>query len=258
MIANQTELEDELPLEYLDLGDPHLIDIMNCLQDVRDAIFLPMRISSQQLCESFEEVAAEVVHAHNEPGCFPTEEIRCLFERAAKRLLRGVENRAQVQARRFVMLKHFEQGEEAMRYSSQCHGALDYPGASWRSWCRNTQSAPSIEVCRDALKKGDRVLRSDQLLPRGGIHIVHRLLKEGEAFVNKVLEVRESYLGRQMSIQLMKREQTVIDDDARVSVIRTQLPDIESVYLYDKTESQHNHIQQKLTAVHGDVTVSSI
>lgn len=56
----------------------------------------------------------------------------------------------------------------------------------------------------------------------------------------------------------MKWAQKVTDDVARASVIQTQLPDIESVYLYDKTESEHNHIQQKLTAIHGDVTVSSM
>lgn len=258
VIADKTGTEDEVISDYLYLDDPHLIDIMNRLQDFQIGIFLPMRVSPRQMCEYFEELSEEAVHAHNDPGSFPTEEIRHLFQQVAREVFRDIEIKAQLQIQRFDSLKRFEQGEEAMRYSSQCHGALDYPGASWRSWCRNTQCTPSVEVCRDALKKGNRVLRSDQLLPRGGIHIVHRLLKEGEAFVNRVLEVWESLLGRQIMIQLIKREQKVMDDDARVSVIRTQLPDIESVYLYDKTESRHNHIQQKLTAVHGDVTVSSM
>ncbi|KAI7360389.1 hypothetical protein KC354_g8920 [Hortaea werneckii] len=121
MTDEDTLEEDERILDYLDLDDPHLIDILYRLQDFQIGIFAPMRASSRQMCEYFEELSEEVVHAHNDPGSFPTEE-------------------------------------------------------------------------------------------------------------------------------------TVIDDVARVSVIRTQLPDIESVYLYDKTESRHNHIQQKLTAVHGDVT----
>lgn len=258
VITDQTGTEDEMISDYLYLDDSHLIDIMNRLQDFQIGIFLPMRASPRQLCEYFEELSEEAVHAHDDPGSFPNAEIRRLFRRAAREAFRDIENKAQMQIQRFDFLKHFEQGEEATRYSSQCHGALDYPGASWRSWCRNTQCTPSVEVCRDALKKGNRVLRSDQLLPRGGIHIVHRLLKEGEAFVNRVLEVGESLLGRLIMIQLMNHGQTVIDDDARVGVIRTQLPDIESVYIYDKTESRHNHIQQKLTAVHGDVTVSSM
>lgn len=200
IITDQTETEDEEPLGYRCLGDPHLIDMMCRLKLFRDAIYLPIRISFQQQRETLERLAAEVVHTHDNLECFSTGEIRLLFRRAAKKLFRGIENRAKLQVQRFLILKHFEQVEEAMRYRIQCSGALSYPGASWRSWCCNTQCTPSIEVCRDALKRGNRVLTSDQILPRGGIHIVHRLLKEGEAFVNRVLEVRESLFDRKIPV----------------------------------------------------------
>lgn len=193
MMANETETEDDELPDYHYLGDPHLIDMMSRLKAFRDSIYLPKHISFQEQRETFEQLAAEVVHTHDELQCFFAGEISLLFRRAAKKLLRGIENRAELQVQRFLILKNFEQAEEAMRYPSQCSGSLNYPGASWRSWCRNTQRTPSVHVYRDALKRGNRVLTSHQVLPRGGIHIVHRLLKEGEAFVNSVIAVRESF-----------------------------------------------------------------
>ncbi|KAI7449089.1 hypothetical protein KC336_g612 [Hortaea werneckii] len=148
--------EDQEPPGYRYLGDPHLIDMMCRLKLFRDEIYLPKRISFKEQRATLEQLAAEVVHTHDDLGCFPTGEIRLLFRRAAKKLFRGIENRAKLQVQRLLILKHFEQN--------------------------------------------------------------------------------------------------VTDDVARASVIQTQLPDIESVYIYDKVESEHNHIQQKLTAIHGDVT----
>ncbi|KAI7456587.1 hypothetical protein KC368_g57 [Hortaea werneckii] len=176
--------EDQEPPGYRYLGDPHLIDMMCRLKLFRDEIYLPKRISFKEQRATLEQLAAEVVHTHDDLGCFPTGEIRLLFRRAAKKLFRGIENRAKLQVQRLLILKHFEQVEEA------------------------------------------RILALVVLQ-----HTVH-------AFDRDVPRCTEK--GQPQFL--------------RASVIQTQLPDIESVYIYDKVESEHNHIQQKLTAIHGDVT----
>ncbi|KAI6951498.1 hypothetical protein KC332_g22 [Hortaea werneckii] len=113
MITDQTKTEDQEPPGYRYLGDPHLIDMMCRLKLFRDEIYLPKRISFKEQRATLEQLAAEVVHTHDDLGCFPTGEIRLLFRRAAKKLFRGIENRAKLQVQRLLILKHFEQVEEA-------------------------------------------------------------------------------------------------------------------------------------------------
>ncbi|KAI7508615.1 hypothetical protein KC364_g50 [Hortaea werneckii] len=185
MMANETETEDDEVPDYHYLGDPHLIDMMSRLKAFRDSIYLPKRISFQEQRETFEQLAAEVVHTHDELQCFFAGEISLLFRRAAKKLLRG-------RGGNEISLPMF----------------------------RVTQLSRSILAL---------------LVPQ---HTAHTFGPHVPRCAEKRQSCPHCHCG----------------DVERASVIRTQLPDIESVYLYDKTESRHNHVQQKLTATQGDVT----
>lgn len=170
-------------------GELHYFDTMIALDSFSRWVGGERKLTPAAKLEVFQTLMDRIRKLYESPEIFQDEEEYRDFFQVIGRVLRLVKRISNWKVAKTTYLKRFEENENKTRPYLQVQAPLKCPGSTWSEWCRNTTPSPTLNILQEAQRKGSLVPRSTVWLPRGGLFVLERWLREGKEFVNALLQV---------------------------------------------------------------------
>lgn len=179
-----------------------------------ETVLVLLRLSYESLVWNDESTASvtdfvlqdtidEVHRLRDNPQLFETTEVRSIFFRRVRKLLKQMEKYVDVWAPMEAALLSFEVEDDKRTPTTTPvvpPGEIAY---SWAHYCRNRNPSPTRKHVDEAMQARSSVRLAHQQLPRGGYFILERWRLEGEAIIDAILEVRDSREQNCVSVTLI-------------------------------------------------------